>query len=408
MTPSASHTPTPVPGSATFEGWSDAGAWTVLLPSPAEVRQLEWADAERWPELVAELPSAVPWDVPDQAPFAGGWVGFISYDASSIAAGGRLWDERVPEPPVFFARHDTGILIDPSGQQYTFGERDPELLPPDPGASGNGANVADSMRDSWTAAVEDIRAQIAAGDVYQVNLTRRFRVGGVFDPIAVYRTLIGDDPPLCSALLHGSGWSIASASPEVLLDHDRVTGIAESRPIKGTIRNGSDESDAARRLLASEKDASEHLMILDLVRNDLGTIARPGSVHVPHPRATRRVGNILHLESTIRADVGAASVADVLAALLPAGSITGAPKRRAVAAIRSLEPVPRGVYTGAIGWIDNRGRSRFSVAIRTAVVAPDHVRYHAGGGIVWDSDPSMEEAESRLKAERFLRWSGAW
>ena len=191
----------------------------------------------------------------------------------------------------------------------------------------------------------------------------------------------------------------------MLLRFDRNTGIAESRPIKGTVRRG--DATAINALLASEKDASEHLMIVDVVRNDFGKIAPPGAVSVPAFRTVQTLEHVHHLESTVRATgLRDRSLTDVLAALAPAASITGAPKRAAVQMIRDTEPVPRGVYCGAIGFIDFRGHAELSVAIRTAVATEDEVRYHAGGGIVWDSDAAAEDDETRAKSMAFLRFTG--
>ena len=250
-----------------------------------------------------------------------------------------------------------------------------------------------------------IRHAIRDGDVYQVNLTRSFTLQQRVDPAALYRVLTAPHPPRSSAFLRGNGWSIASASPEVLLRFDRNTGIAESRPIKGTVRRGDGSADA---LLASEKDASEHLMIVDVVRNDFGKIAPPGAVSVPAFRTVQTLEHVLHLESTVRATgLEGRTLSDVLAALSPAASITGAPKRAAVRMIRDLEPVPRGVYCGSIGYLDFRGHAELSVAIRTAVATDTEVRYHAGGGIVWDSNAAAEDDETRAKSAAFLRFAGA-
>ena len=252
--------------------------------------------------------------------------------------------------------------------------------------------------------VSEIRQSIACGDVYQTNLTRCFETG-TLDAADLYHSMTSPDPPRCSAFIRGDEWTIASASPEVFLELDRKSGIAESRPIKGTTRRiGDDDADIAR-LLASEKDAAEHLMIVDLVRNDFGKIAPPGRVSVPAYRTVRTLAHVHHLESTVRAQgLHDVSLSDLMAALFPGGSITGAPKRAAVGMIRRLEPVPRGVYTGAIGFCDHRGRVALSVAIRTAIVTPRSARYHAGGGIVWESDPVSEDDESFAKSTAFLRY----
>jgi anthranilate/para-aminobenzoate synthase component I len=217
--------------------------------------------------------------------------------------------------------------------------------------------------------------------------------------------MTGSEPPRCSAFLRGEGWTIASASPEVFLRFDRELGVAESRPIKGTVRREGAEEAEVEALRSSAKDAAEHLMIVDVVRNDLGKVAPAGRVWVPAFRTVRTLAHVHHLESTVRAEgLGDVTLAEMLGALLPAASITGAPKRAAVGMIRQLEPVARGVYTGAIGFHDFRGRTELSVAIRTAIVTPDSARYHAGGGIVWESDPAAEDDESIAKSAAFLRY----
>jgi anthranilate/para-aminobenzoate synthase component I len=252
--------------------------------------------------------------------------------------------------------------------------------------------------------VESIRSAIRDGDVYQVNLTRAFSASLACDPVDLYRALTEPQPPRHAAMIHGDGWTVVSASPETFLHVDRVRGIAESRPIKGTVRRDGDDDAEIAALLASAKDAAEHLMIVDVVRNDFGKVAPPGRVTVPEFREVHTLAQVHHLESTVRAEgLEGVAIADIMAALSPAASITGAPKRAAVRMIRELEPVPRGVYCGTIGQIDQR-TATFSVAIRTAVVTHDSVRYHAGGGIVWDSDPAAEDDECHAKAAAFLRY----
>lgn len=265
--------------------------------------------------------------------------------------------------------------------------------------------IIDSLPGSaYRNRVETIRRAIARGDVYQTNLTRRLEAGAV-DPADLYHELTSPDPPRCSAMIRGDGWTIASASPEVFLRFDRRSGVAESRPIKGTVRRGDDDREAIASLCSSGKDAAEHLMIVDLVRNDLGKVAPPGRVTVPFYRTVRTLRYVHHLESTVRAEgLEEVSLGDLVAAIFPAGSITGAPKRAAVGMIRELEPVARGVYCGAIGYVDIRGRTELSVAIRTAIVTPESARYHAGGGIVWESDPAAEDDESIAKSAAFLRY----
>jgi anthranilate/para-aminobenzoate synthase component I len=411
----------PEPGAALLEGWSDDGSWQILLPWPEETRELEAESILSWPMFVRDLEPETPADDPfPAAPFLGGWVGFIGYETAATVEEVQPRSERSPEPAAFFARHSAGILVDPRGRAFLFAEEagidDYSRLigtlawcdDVSHGEPHHRESVIDSLAGGrFSNAVDLIRESIARGDVYQVNLTRRFSVEGVCDPARLYAAMTGSLPPRSSAFLRGDGWTIVSASPEVLLRHDRRIGVADSRPIKGTIRRHGDDRSEIAELMASEKDASEHLMIVDLVRNDLGKISPPGAVSVSEFRSVRTLEHVHHLESIVRAEqLGDLSTAEILAALSPAGSITGAPKRAAVHMIRELEPVPRGVYCGSIGFIDRRGRAEWSVAIRTAVATEREVRYHAGGGIVWDSSSEAEHAETLAKSAAFLEFFG--
>ena len=379
------------PGAALLEGWSDAEPWRILLPWPEETRTLPWDRACEWKTFLDEL-TLEPSTVESAAPFVSGWVGYISYEAMACEEAALPRVNPPPEPAAFFALHRRALVLDDS-------------IDHTPAIAARGTLHDSFGNGAYGRAVERIRGAIRDGDVYQVNLTRSFTVPGRRDPADLYRALTAPHPPRSSAFLRGDGWTIASASPEVLLRFDRNTGVAESRPIKGTVRRG--DATAIDALLASEKDASEHLMIVDVVRNDFGKIAPPGAVSVTAFRTVQTLEHVHHLESTVRATgLRDRSLTDVLAALAPAASITGAPKRAAVQMIRDTEPVPRGVYCGAIGFIDFRGHAELSVAIRTAVATEDEVRYHAGGGIVWDSDAAAEDDETRAKSMAFLRFAG--
>jgi anthranilate/para-aminobenzoate synthase component I len=398
-------------GAALLEGWSDNGTWRILLPWPEETRTLPWERACEWKDFVRGLESDAVAELEHPSPFLGGWVGFLSYEATACDEGAPPREAHPPEPAAFFALHRRGIVVDPSGHAFVFGREQEHASPQHTKAvaAATALQVSDSFaRGEYARSVRRIRDAIRDGDVYQVNLTRSFTLAEQRDPAALYRALTAPHPPRSSAFLRGDGWTIASASPEVLLRFNRNTGVAESRPIKGTVRrNDDDDASAITALLASDKDASEHLMIVDVVRNDFGKIAPPGAVSVPAFRTVRSLEHVHHLESTVRATgLHDCTLADVLAALSPAASITGAPKRAAVRMIRELEPVPRGVYCGSIGYLDFRGHAELSVAIRTAVATDDSVRYHAGGGIVWDSDAASEDDETRAKSEAFLRFAG--
>ncbi|MCA1733800.1 MAG: chorismate-binding protein, partial [Acidobacteria bacterium] len=352
-------------GAALLEGWSDDDSWTIFLPWPQEIRALEWADLAGWREVVTSLESELRVDDPfPAAPFLGGWVGFLTYEVGAREEGASLHEALPPEPPLFFARHRAGLLrssrgmwiFAPPGSIDEDEARLRELLSRRPVPVQRPRYplaIGDSLAGSaYREKVEAIREAIACGDVYQTNLTRRYETEAV-DPAELYHAMTGSEPPRCSAFLRGEGWTIASASPEVFLHFDRRLGVAESRPIKGTVRREGNEEEEVHALRSSAKDAAEHLMIVDVVRNDLGKVAPTGRVSVPAFRTVRTLAYVHHLESTVRADgVSDVTLAEMLAALLPAASITGAPKRAAVGMIRRLEPVPRGVYTGAIGFCD--------------------------------------------------------
>ncbi len=264
-------------------------------------------------------------------------------------------------------------------------------------------------RESYRRMVERALEHIAAGNVYQVNLAQRFRVEPAPAPAALFRCLREESPAPFSAYLSFPGGGIASSSPERFfrVEGDRI----ETWPIKGTRPRGSTpEEDAAlaAALQASEKDRAENVMIVDLERNDLGKVCEVGSVTVPALWDVASYANVHHLvsrvEGRLRVDMGPV---DVIRAMFPGGSITGAPKIRAVEIIDELEPVRRGVYTGAIGYWDVRGGCDWNIAIRTILIESGAACFHVGGGIVADSTPDGEYEETLIKAQGMLRALGA-
>jgi len=266
-------------------------------------------------------------------------------------------------------------------------------------------------------AIARIHAYIEAGDTYQVNFTQRLRFSAFGDPVTFYAALRAAQPVPFGVLawLPGDGW-VLSLSPELFVEHDGA-GHLVTRPMKGTApRIGDAEQDAraARRLAADAKNRAENVMIVDLLRNDLGRIAQPGSVAVPDRFVVQPFGRVLQMTSTVTATARPGTgFGALMAALFPCGSITGAPKRRTMQIIAELETAPRGLYTGAIGWLDAPadgqpcGAFGMSVAIRTLVLGPqgdDGLRrgeMGVGGGIVHDSVAADEFAECGWKA-RFL------
>lgn len=268
-----------------------------------------------------------------------------------------------------------------------------------------GEVVSNFTREEYLNACRRILDYIAAGDCYQVNLSQRFSAPYEGSPWALYRRLRQASPAPYAAFLETDEATICSISPERFL---RITGREiESRPIKGTRpRGASPEEDArlAAELLSSEKDRAELVMIVDLVRNDLGRVCEYGSVHVPEPWRLESHPQVHHLVATVRGRLRKdAGPVDALRASFPGGSITGAPKVRAMEIIEELEPHHRGVYTGNIGYISLDGQADWNIAIRTAVVTGGRAYYQAGGGIVADSQPEAEYEETLDKARAFLQ-----
>jgi anthranilate/para-aminobenzoate synthase component I len=264
--------------------------------------------------------------------------------------------------------------------------------------------------DEWARGVANIRDGIERGDVYQVNFSHRTRFAARVEPFALARELFARNPVPYAVTLASKDWSVVSNSPELFLDIDLPGGRAVTKPIKGTAARGAAaEADAAARarLLASAKDRAENVMITDLLRNDLGRVAVPGGVATTALAELRTFAHLHHLESTVEARLAPGTrLSDVLGATLPGGSITGAPKRAALGFIRRLEPVARGAYAGAVGFVRGDGKAVFNVAIRTAIVGRDTVDYHAGGGIVWDSNAGAEWAETLTKSREMDAFPG--
>jgi para-aminobenzoate synthetase component I len=261
-----------------------------------------------------------------------------------------------------------------------------------PGKLVVGAWEATWPAERYGAAVEEVRSAIARGDVYQVNLVQHLSAPFAGEPHALAAAL-APLRPLHARPLLGDGWAIVSASPELFLSRrgDRLV----TRPIKGTRPAGQDVDDP--------KDAAEHVMIVDLERNDLARVCLPGSVRWPELMAQDELAGVTHLVSTVegrlRPGVG---LAEILQATFPGGSITGAPKIAAVDHVARLEPVGRGASMGAIGTIHANGDFDLALTIRTFAIADGRLHLWVGGGIVWDSEPEAEVEESWVKARPLL------
>jgi para-aminobenzoate synthetase component 1 len=264
--------------------------------------------------------------------------------------------------------------------------------------------------DAYRHAIRRIRDYIASGDVYQVNFAHRFCAPLPAEAPSLFLRLCQVHPAPFSAFINLGDFAVISASPERFLHFDPQTRFAHTRPIKGTRPRGAtplEDEAFADELLRSPKDRAEHVMIVDLERNDLGRVAETGSVQVAEMAVLEGHPTVWHLVSTVQARIPPdRDVVDLLMAMFPGGSVTGAPKLRAMEIIDELEPVARHLYTGCIGYWSFTEHCDWNIAIRTAILRDGIAYFHAGGGIVADSDPDAEYVETLAKAQSLMRMLG--
>lgn len=410
-------------GEQTFAGHTPLAMFTLagetwqLVSNALRVRASERFDEDRPFAPLSRVASLFARE--GDAPFTGAMTVSFSYELGERLLG--LPSRPSTSPDAVVSVHDRVAMHTSGGWRVRdAGLRDDgevgraawaAALPTDAHASAGVAKpvvavVGDSLGGAaYRAALERVKGYIAAGDIYQANLTRMLTLELDRDAHAYYRALLRAHPgPFSCFMVEPGGATICGISPELFL---RVSGRdVETRPIKGTRpRGASTETDAELRdeLLASEKDAAELVMIVDLMRNDLGRVAEYGSVRVVEPKRLDSHPTLHHLSGVVRARLrDDADLWELLAATLPAGSITGAPKRRAVEILQALEPHARGVYTGAVGIIDFQGHAILNVAIRTLRIVGRRAILGVGGGIVADSEADAELRETNDKARAFL------
>ena len=329
-------------------------------------------------------------------PWLAGVVGWFGYEAGAgfermpPPAGPRLlpdaWWGTITRAAAF---DDAGRLLAHRG--FSPAELRPGAAPPVPPQSP--LHFEEPPDEGFTSGVRRVLEHLRAGDCYQVNLSRRVVARGRMDALGTWLRLRAANRSRRGVLLEAGELAVISNSPELLL---RARGRRVlSVPIKGTAPLTSPRA----ALLASEKERAELTMIVDLVRADLGRVAAPGTVRTG-PRRAGRVGHVWHAMQRVEAELAPGFDAlDAFGAVFPAGSVTGAPKVRAMEVIRALEPVPRGVYCGSLGWF-GPGGADVNVAIRTVSLRGDEAHLQAGSGLVLGSDPDRELAEARLKARR--------
>ena len=363
----------------------------------------------------------------ENIPFAGGALGYWSYDLArqmyalpGVSQDAKLLPDRVPDMAIGI--YDWALVLD--HQRHTaslvshqrFAET-AELLPhilrrlqsnpqlPPDTFRVQGKIISNLTPDSYAAAFAQVQNYLQAGDCYQINLAQRFSVPAFGDALAAYQMLRSLSPAPYSAFLNLPQVQILCASPERFL---RVqNGSVETKPIKGTRPRSNDAQQdhrLAEELRNHPKDRAENLMIVDLLRNDLGKSCEPGSVRVPKLFEVESFANVHHLVSTVEGRLAKGRDAlHVLRDCFPGGSVTGAPKLRAMQIIEQLEPDRRGIYCGAIGYVGFDGNMDSNIVIRTLVYSHGEIRCWAGGGIVADSDVVAEYQETLDKASAMLK-----
>ena len=341
---------------------------------------------------------------PGRWPDEGGIAGVLAYDAARPGPGAgtpRLVALAVDR----FAVEEDGVVTWDPGESEGSSWFPALVPPPAPGPAEPETPLdlprhSGMTRDEHARLVGIVKEHIAAGDIYQANLSQRFTLPWRAGGLRLYEALRRISPAPFAGYMTAGGLEIASASPERLLLVDGRDAV--TRPLAGTrplFKDAERDRGLADELRLSEKERAEHLMLVDLARNDLGRVADIGSVRVDELMAIEEQSHVRHIVSNVRATLrGGCDALDALAALFPGGTITGVPKIRCMEILDRVEPVPRGLYTGALFYATPSGRLDANILIRSAVVASGRVTFHTGGGIVADSDPGREYEETLHKA----------
>ncbi|MCP8971161.1 anthranilate synthase component I family protein [Ectobacillus ponti] len=364
---------------------------------------------------------------PDYPPFQGGAIGYFSYDCIRyIEKLDTLAADDLEIPDVFLLIFDEvyvydkdeqklWVMVTYEGEEAAARERLRELQEPwlqpapavrlDYPAQEDAALQVSFTEEGFMDAVKCVQEYIAAGDVFQVNLSVRQGKPLRSHPLEIYTKLREINPSPYMGYMELGEFQIVSGSPELLI---KKQGTAVStRPIAGTRSRGKDleEDEAlARELIENEKERAEHVMLVDLERNDLGRVCRYGTVEVDEFMVIERYSHVMHIVSNVRGELASnQGVFDVIKAVFPGGTITGAPKIRTMEIIEELEPVRRGIYTGSIGWIGYSGEMELNIVIRTLLAKDGQAYVQAGAGVVIDSNPRNEYKESLKKAAALWR-----
>ena len=429
------------PESVLLESQSAGGRYSIICANPfGRLRTIGGKTSISFPDgyietldspfvRLKDILSAYGIPPSDAILFAGGALGYFGYEMrtivedSSIAAVNDLdmpdcWLDFYNCAAVFDHENRKILLNGLPDSQVEMAVLEELVLlaqaadeePPQTGQARTGKLSSGFTKDEYCNAVNRVKEYIAAGDIYQVNLSQRFAVPFNSNPWDTYLHLRKQNPAPYAAYLNLGDSQIVSSSPECFLTLDPTSRIVETRPIKGTRPRSADPAEdqrLAEELLASKKDMAENVMIVDLERNDVGRVCEFGSVNVPNLYALESYPTVHHLVSVVTGRLkNECDAVDLLTACFPGGSITGAPKIRAMEIIDELEPVRRGVYTGSIGYLGFDGTVNLNIAIRTAVIKDGVCYFHVGGGIVADSDPDAEYQETLDKGRAFFEVLG--
>lgn len=351
-------------------------------------------------------------------PFCGGWFVYLSYELIGQIENTLSADLHNSDLPIAYAvKIPTAIIIDHQlDKTYIVDESDDDsrinlilddikLINPIPLSPLEGS-LSEENQEKFISGVQSSLKYIIAGDVFQVNLSRewQYKLNNHVDSAAIYKSLKKANPAPFSALIHYQDFSIISSSPERLFSVNN--DVLQTRPIAGTHPRGkgSDDETLKDNLISNPKEIAEHVMLLDLERNDMGRVCEYGSVFVNEVMTLETYPYVHHIVSNIKGKLKKqAGIKDIIKALFPGGTITGCPKVRCMQIISELEQMPREAYTGSVGYLSQNGRMDFNILIRSFIHKDNKLSFRAGAGIVYDSIPEKELAETRHKAEGLIK-----